>query len=118
MQVGSRTTELTLVDCPTVDDRCESNLKSSGRLKQERKTNFIRFFYTVNPLRQGRRDRWFEPSLPYQFFCIVVIIFRGAAKPLFCLFAFYTICSRIFPSVFFSFGTRPRYRCFYTYICL
>ena len=26
-----------LVDCPTVDDRCESNLKSGGRLKQEMK---------------------------------------------------------------------------------
>ena len=33
--VGSRTTELTLVDYPTMDDRCESNLKSSGRMKQE-----------------------------------------------------------------------------------
>ena len=33
--VGSRTTEFTLVDYPTVDDRCESSLKSSGRLKQE-----------------------------------------------------------------------------------
>ena len=33
--IGSSTTESTLVDCPTVDDRCESNLKSSGRLKQE-----------------------------------------------------------------------------------
>lgn len=36
--VGSRTTELTLVDYPTMDDRCESNLKSSGRVKQEIKT--------------------------------------------------------------------------------
>ena len=36
--VGSRTTELTLVDYPTMDDRCESNLKSSGRAKQEIKT--------------------------------------------------------------------------------
>lgn len=36
--VGSRTTELTLVDYPTMDDRCESNLKSSGRMKQEIKT--------------------------------------------------------------------------------
>ena len=33
--VGGRTTELTLVENPTVDDRCENNLKSSGRLKQE-----------------------------------------------------------------------------------
>ena len=41
--VGTRSAELgmrqscseTLVDCPTVDDRCESNLKSCGRLKQE-----------------------------------------------------------------------------------
>ena len=36
--VGSRTAELTLVDYPTMDDRCESNLKSSGRMKQEIKT--------------------------------------------------------------------------------
>ena len=35
--IGSSTTESTLVDCPTVDDRCESNLKSGGRLKQELK---------------------------------------------------------------------------------
>ena len=33
--VGSRTTEFTLVENPTVDDRCKSNLKSSGSLKQE-----------------------------------------------------------------------------------
>lgn len=33
--VGGRTTELTLVENPTVDDRCKSNLKSSGSLKQE-----------------------------------------------------------------------------------
>ena len=33
--VGSRTTEFTLVENPTVDDRCENNLKSSGSLKQE-----------------------------------------------------------------------------------
>lgn len=33
--VGGRTTELTLVENPTVDDRCESNLKSGGSLKQE-----------------------------------------------------------------------------------
>ena len=36
--VGSRTAELTLADYPTMDDRCESNLKSSGRMKQEIKT--------------------------------------------------------------------------------
>ena len=45
--VGSRTTEFTLADCPTMDDCSEMNLKSSGRLKQERRTNFIGFFYTV-----------------------------------------------------------------------
>ena len=33
--VGGRTTEFTLVDYPTMDDRCESNLKSSDRMKQE-----------------------------------------------------------------------------------
>ena len=33
--VGSRTAEFTLVENPTVDDRCENNLKSSGSLKQE-----------------------------------------------------------------------------------
>lgn len=33
--VGSRTAEFTLVENPTVDDRCESNLKSSVSLKQE-----------------------------------------------------------------------------------
>ena len=33
--VGSRTTEFTLVENPTVDGRCENNLKSSGSLKQE-----------------------------------------------------------------------------------
>ena len=36
--VGSRTAEFTLVENPTVDDRCENNLKSSGSLKQEIKT--------------------------------------------------------------------------------
>lgn len=36
--VGSRTTEFTLVENPTVDDRCENNLKSSGSLNQEIKT--------------------------------------------------------------------------------
>ena len=35
INVGCSTPELTLVDYPTVDDRCESNLKSGGRLKQE-----------------------------------------------------------------------------------
>ena len=33
--VGSRTAEFTLVENPTVDDRCKSNLKSSGSSKQE-----------------------------------------------------------------------------------
>lgn len=33
--VGSRTAELTLVENPLVDDRCESNLKSNGSMKQE-----------------------------------------------------------------------------------
>ena len=37
--IGARSTEFTLVDCPTMDDRSEMNLKSSGRLKQEGKTN-------------------------------------------------------------------------------
>ena len=32
---GSRTAELTLAENPTVDDRCENSLKSSGSLKQE-----------------------------------------------------------------------------------
>lgn len=36
--VGSRTTEFTLVENPTVDDRCGNNLKSSGSLKQEMET--------------------------------------------------------------------------------
>jgi hypothetical protein len=38
--IGGRTAEFTLVENPTVDDRCGSNLKSGGSLKQERKTNF------------------------------------------------------------------------------
>ena len=33
--VGVRSTELTPVDCPTMDDRSETNLKSSGRAKHE-----------------------------------------------------------------------------------
>ena len=37
--LGVRSTEFTLADCPTMDDRSEMNLKSSGRMKQERKTN-------------------------------------------------------------------------------
>lgn len=36
--VGSRTTEFTLVDYPTVDDKVVTPLKSNGRLKQEIKT--------------------------------------------------------------------------------
>ena len=42
--VGSRTAELTLVDYPTMDDRCESNLKSSDRMKQEVKTKLTHSF--------------------------------------------------------------------------
>ena len=38
--IGVRSTEFTLAENPTVDDRCGSNLKSGGLLKQERKTNF------------------------------------------------------------------------------
>lgn len=38
--IGSRTAEYTLAENPTVDDRCGSNLKSGGSLKQEGKTNF------------------------------------------------------------------------------
>jgi len=33
--VGVRSTELTPVDCPTMDDRLATDLKSSGRMKQE-----------------------------------------------------------------------------------
>ena len=33
--IGSSTTEFTLADCPTVDDRSVMNLKSSDRMKQE-----------------------------------------------------------------------------------
>lgn len=41
-QVGLSSPESTHVDCPTMDDRCESSLKSSGRLNRE--TNvFIKF---------------------------------------------------------------------------
>ena len=43
--IGSSTTEFTLVDYPTMDDKREISLKSSGRLKQEnhnkRKFNFV-----------------------------------------------------------------------------
>ena len=42
--VGGRTTEFTLVENPTVDDRCENNLKSSGSLKQEIKYDKVRFY--------------------------------------------------------------------------
>lgn len=34
-KIGCSTPESTLVDYPTADDRCESNLKNCGRLKQE-----------------------------------------------------------------------------------
>ena len=42
--IGVRSTEFTLADCPTLDDRSEMNLKSSGRLKQERRTNNSNFY--------------------------------------------------------------------------
>ena len=42
--IGSSTAEFTLVDYPTVDDRCRSNLKSSGRLKQEVNNEQTRLF--------------------------------------------------------------------------
>ena len=42
--IGVRSTEFTLADCPTMDDRSEMNLKSSGRLKQERRTNNSSFY--------------------------------------------------------------------------
>ena len=35
IKIGCSTPESTLVDYPTADDRCESNLKNCGRLKQE-----------------------------------------------------------------------------------
>ena len=38
--IGSRTAEFTLAENPTVDDRPSLDLKSSGSLKQEGKTNF------------------------------------------------------------------------------
>lgn len=34
-QIGLSSPEFTHVDCPTMDDRCESSLKSSGRLNRE-----------------------------------------------------------------------------------
>ena len=37
--IGCRTAEFKLVDCPTMDDKhCKVELKSSGRLKQEKIT--------------------------------------------------------------------------------
>ncbi len=42
--IGVRSTEFTLADCPTMDDRSEMNLKSSGRLKQEGRTNNSSFY--------------------------------------------------------------------------
>ena len=42
--IGVRSTEFTLADCPTMDDRSEMNLKSSGRSKQERMTNNSNFY--------------------------------------------------------------------------
>ncbi|MCK9543836.1 MAG: hypothetical protein M0R03_17595, partial [Novosphingobium sp.] len=44
--VGSRTTEFTLVDYPTMDDRLSNEgLKSSGRAKQEIKIIVFLDFY-------------------------------------------------------------------------
>ena len=43
-KIGVRSTEFTLVDCPTMDDRLVTDLKSSGRLKQERRTNNSSFY--------------------------------------------------------------------------
>ena len=45
-KVGVRSTELTLVDYPTVDDRLPqgNELKSSGRMKQEVKSMIHSFF--------------------------------------------------------------------------
>ena len=37
----------TLMNYPTVDDRCESNLKSGGRLKQELKYTFGGFLIFI-----------------------------------------------------------------------
>lgn len=42
--IGVRSTEFTLADCPTMDDRLSTDLKSSGRLKQERRTNNSNFY--------------------------------------------------------------------------
>ena len=42
--LGVRSTEFTLAENPTVDDRSLLNLKSSGSLKQERKTNNSNFY--------------------------------------------------------------------------
>ena len=42
--IGSSTAEFTLVDYPTVDDRCMGNLKSSGRSKQEVNNEQTRLF--------------------------------------------------------------------------
>lgn len=55
--IGVRSTEFTLADCPTMDDRSETNLKSSGRLKQEAESN-------KNSLAYGRH---FKPKLPVNF---------------------------------------------------
>jgi hypothetical protein len=39
--IGCSTTEFTLVDYPTMDERSSLNLKSSGRLKQEVKSEQV-----------------------------------------------------------------------------
>ena len=41
--IGSRTAEYTLVDCPTVDDKAATPLKSSDRMKQEAETMNVKF---------------------------------------------------------------------------
>ena len=43
-KIGVRSTEYTLVENPTVDDRLATDLKSGGSLKQEGKTNFYQIF--------------------------------------------------------------------------
>lgn len=42
--IGARSTEFTLAENPTVDDRLATGLKSGGSLKQERKTNNFSFY--------------------------------------------------------------------------
>jgi len=61
-KIGVRSTEYTLVENPTVDDRLATDLKSGGSLKQERKTNFYQIFlYGFKPYQcvsgAQRKDR-------------------------------------------------------------